>query len=57
MKQPAWVTGIEVIDQPETDYWEDRGQDDERTAHGTSLVAWESRHEVCQPGVRGQGLR
>jgi hypothetical protein len=27
VKQPAWVTGIEVIDMPETDYWEDRGWD------------------------------
>ena len=27
VKQPAWVTGIEVIDQPVQDYWEDRGWD------------------------------
>jgi DMSO/TMAO reductase YedYZ molybdopterin-dependent catalytic subunit len=27
VKQPAWVTGIEVIDRPMKDYWEDRGWD------------------------------
>jgi DMSO/TMAO reductase YedYZ molybdopterin-dependent catalytic subunit len=27
VKQPAWVTGIEVIDRPIKDYWEDRGWD------------------------------
>ncbi len=27
VKQPAWVTEIEVLDMPETDYWEDRGWD------------------------------
>lgn len=27
VKQPAWVTGIEVLDMPETGYWEDRGWD------------------------------
>jgi DMSO/TMAO reductase YedYZ molybdopterin-dependent catalytic subunit len=26
-KQPAWVTGIEVIDRPLEDYWDDRGWD------------------------------
>jgi DMSO/TMAO reductase YedYZ molybdopterin-dependent catalytic subunit len=27
IKQPAWVIGIEVIDRPLEDYWEDRGWD------------------------------
>ena len=27
VKQPAWVTSIEVIDRPRKDYWEDRGWD------------------------------
>ena len=27
IKQPAWVTEIEVIDRPLEDYWEDRGWD------------------------------
>lgn len=27
VKQPAWVVGIEVIDRPLEDYWEDRGWD------------------------------
>ncbi len=27
VKQPAWVTGIEVIDRPLEDYWQDRGWD------------------------------
>ena len=27
IKQPAWVNGIEVIDRPLEDYWEDRGWD------------------------------
>jgi hypothetical protein len=27
VKQPAWVTRIEVIDRPMKDYWEDRGWD------------------------------
>jgi DMSO/TMAO reductase YedYZ molybdopterin-dependent catalytic subunit len=27
VKQPAWVTSIEVIDRPMKDYWEDRGWD------------------------------
>ncbi len=27
VKQPAWVTKIEVIDRPINDYWEDRGWD------------------------------
>jgi DMSO/TMAO reductase YedYZ molybdopterin-dependent catalytic subunit len=27
IKQPAWVTGIEVIDTPLEDYWQDRGWD------------------------------
>ncbi len=27
VKQPAWVTKIEVIDRPMKDYWEDRGWD------------------------------
>jgi DMSO/TMAO reductase YedYZ molybdopterin-dependent catalytic subunit len=27
VKQPAWVTRIEVIDRPVKDYWEDRGWD------------------------------
>ncbi len=27
VKQPAWVTDIEVIDRPMKDYWEDRGWD------------------------------
>jgi DMSO/TMAO reductase YedYZ molybdopterin-dependent catalytic subunit len=27
VKQPAWVTSIEVIDRPIKDYWEDRGWD------------------------------
>lgn len=27
VKQPAWVTEVEVIDQPGKDYWEDRGWD------------------------------
>jgi hypothetical protein len=27
VKQPAWVTSIEVIDRPVKDYWEDRGWD------------------------------
>ncbi|MGD8353799.1 MAG: molybdopterin-dependent oxidoreductase, partial [Pseudomonadota bacterium] len=27
VKQPAWVTKIEVIDMPMKDYWEDRGWD------------------------------
>ena len=27
VKQPAWVTSIEVIDMPMKDYWEDRGWD------------------------------
>ncbi len=27
VKQPAWVTDIEVIDRPIKDYWEDRGWD------------------------------
>ncbi len=27
IKQPAWVTSIEVIDRPLEDYWEDRGWD------------------------------
>ncbi len=27
VKQPAWVIGIEVIDRPLEDYWEDRGWD------------------------------
>jgi DMSO/TMAO reductase YedYZ molybdopterin-dependent catalytic subunit len=27
VKQPAWVTRIEVIDRPTRDYWEDRGWD------------------------------
>jgi DMSO/TMAO reductase YedYZ molybdopterin-dependent catalytic subunit len=27
VKQPAWVTQIEVIDRPVTDYWEDKGWD------------------------------
>jgi hypothetical protein len=27
VKQPAWVTKIEVIDMPIKDYWEDRGWD------------------------------
>jgi DMSO/TMAO reductase YedYZ molybdopterin-dependent catalytic subunit len=27
VKQPAWVTEIEVIDRPVKDYWEDRGWD------------------------------
>ncbi len=27
VKQPAWVTEVEVIDQPVKDYWEDRGWD------------------------------
>jgi hypothetical protein len=27
VKQPAWVTNIEVIDMPMKDYWEDRGWD------------------------------
>ncbi|HUV09198.1 MAG TPA: molybdopterin-dependent oxidoreductase, partial [Spirochaetia bacterium] len=27
VKQPAWVTSIEVIDRPMRDYWEDRGWD------------------------------
>ncbi|NHJ15160.1 MAG: hypothetical protein EAX95_15865 [Candidatus Thorarchaeota archaeon] len=26
-KQPAWVTGIEVLDRPLEDYWDDRGWD------------------------------
>jgi DMSO/TMAO reductase YedYZ molybdopterin-dependent catalytic subunit len=26
-KQPAWVTGMEVIDRPLEDYWDDRGWD------------------------------
>ncbi len=27
VKQPAWVTELEVIDRPVKDYWEDRGWD------------------------------
>ncbi len=27
VKQPAWVTSIEVLDRPVKDYWEDRGWD------------------------------
>lgn len=27
VKQPAWVTSIEVVDIPMKDYWEDRGWD------------------------------
>ncbi len=38
VKQPAWVTEIEVIDRPVKDYWEDRGWDCEPPIAIDSLI-------------------
>lgn len=38
IKQPAWVTEIEVIDRPLEDYWEDRGWDTSPPIEIDSLI-------------------
>ena len=45
VKQPAWVTKIEVIDMPMKDYWEDRGWDCSPPMQVDSVIFFPEKNE------------
>ena len=52
MKQPKWITGIEVIGQYEKGYWVERGWSEEAIVKATSVVDTVAVHSVVQDGDR-----
>lgn len=63
-KQPAWVVGIEVIDMPLSDYWDDRGWDtsppmdvDSKIFFPESLISVRSGRSILIGGAAYGGTR
>ncbi len=50
VKQPAWVTGIEVIDRPLEDYWQDRGWDTSQPIAIDSKIFFPDTTITISPG-------
>jgi hypothetical protein len=50
VKQPAWVTRIEVIDRPMNDYWEDRGWDCSPPMEVDSVIFFPDKKAKAKPG-------
>jgi DMSO/TMAO reductase YedYZ molybdopterin-dependent catalytic subunit len=50
VKQPAWVTKIEVIDRPIKDYWEDRGWDCSPPMSVDSKIFFPKRRAAVRAG-------
>jgi hypothetical protein len=50
VKQPAWVTKIEVIDMPMKDYWEDRGWDCSPPMQVDSTIFFPEKNEKFKVG-------
>jgi DMSO/TMAO reductase YedYZ molybdopterin-dependent catalytic subunit len=50
VKQPAWVTSIEVIDRPMKDYWEDRGWDCSPPMYVDSVVFFPEKRVTVRKG-------
>ena len=50
VKQPAWVTKIEVIDRPMKDYWEDRGWDCSPPMQVDSTIFFPEKNEKFKIG-------
>ncbi len=50
VKQPAWVTKIEVIDMPMKDYWEDRGWDCSPPMQVDSVIFFPGKNEKFKAG-------
>jgi len=50
VKQPAWVTKIEVIDRPMKDYWEDRGWDCSPPMQVDSVIFYPKKNEKFKTG-------
>jgi len=50
VKQPAWVTRIEVIGRPMKDYWEDRGWDCSPPMQVDSVIFFPRKNELFEVG-------
>jgi len=50
VKQPAWVTRIEVIDRPMKDYWEDRGWDCSPPMQVDSVIFFPKKNDKYEAG-------
>ena len=50
VKQPAWVTKIEVIDMPMKDYWEDRGWDCSPPMEVDSVIFFPEKNKKFKVG-------